>query len=577
MEILGCLCIKPKQRLISAVGGVSCIALTFALVAGTGSVASPQSAPATVPLFDNLGAHHYAITTNVLLAQRYFDQGLRLYYAFNHAEAIRAFAEASRLDPDCAMCRWGMALAHGPNINAPMDREAALKAYDLTQQALAREAQANPKERALIHALAARYDANPPEDRAALDAAYARELREVLQQYPKDYEIATLYAEALMDLSPWNYWTADGRPRADTPEILNKLQLVLAANPKHPGANHFYIHAVEAVQPERAVEAAERLATLMPGAGHLVHMPGHIYIRVGRYADAIAANEHAIHADEVYIEDHRPQNGIYTLGYYPHNYDFLAFSASLIGRSRQAVSAAEKMAELAPPALLGEPGMTFLQHHATRHLQMNVRFARWGDILEVPAPAEDLAHAHAMWQYARGRALAAGGRVEEAEQALNRLRATAENQDVASLRLEFNSAGAILRIAREVLAGHVAEAKGDVTAAVAHLREAARAEDALTYGEPPEWSVPVRQDLGMMLLRADRASEAERTFLEDLKRFPDNGWSLRGLELALRRQGKSKEADVAKARFNGVWAGADIDPPSAVPTPAPDGKKGRTG
>lgn len=364
-----------------------------------------------------------------------------------------------------------------------------------------------------------------------------------------------------MDLSPWNYWTADRQPRAQTTEILAHLERVLAANPNHPGANHLYIHAVEAAQPERAVAAAERLAALMPGAGHVVHMPGHIYIRVGRYVDAIAANEHAVHADETYIQDHQPRSGIYTLGYYPHNYDFLAFAASMIGRSRQTMSAVEKMTAIPPRELLKQPGMTFLQHHLTRPLQMKVRFARWQEILEAPAPAEDLGHAYAMWQYARGRALIARGSIKEAEEALQQVRRAAASPELAALRLEFNTSGAILLIASEVLAGQIEEAKGNPVGGIAHLRKAAALEDALTYGEPPEWSVPVRQELGMMLLRADRPTDAEQVFRQDLKRFPDNGWSLRGLELALRRQGQTEEADRLKVRFNKVWATADVEAP----------------
>jgi tetratricopeptide (TPR) repeat protein len=535
--------------------------LALSLAVGAALAARSQSPAASVPVLDNLGSHTYAITTGVPLAQRYFDQGLRLYYGFNHAESIRAFQEATRQDPACAMCYWGIALAHGPNINAPMDRQAALAAYDAIRQAAAREATAGPKERALIHALAARYAADPPEDRSALDAAYARALGEVVRQYPADLDAATLYAEALMDLSPWNYWTPEGTPRPDTPAILAQLERVMTANPDHPGANHFYIHAVEAVQPERAVAAAERLAKLMPGAGHIVHMPGHIYVRVGRYQDAIAANEHAVHTDETYIRDHQPAPGIYTASYYPHNYDFLAFAASMIGRSRQAITAAEKITTIVPQALLREPGMAFVQHHQTRHLQMKVRFSRWDEVLAAPAPAEDLPHARAMWQYARGRALAARGSVSDAEAALEQVRATAGDAKVAAVRLEFNTSGALLAVAREVLAGHVAAAKRDVTAALAHLREAARLEDALTYGEPPEWSVPVRQELGRILLNADRPGEAEQAFREDLKRFPENGWSLRGLELALRAQGRTAEAVATKVRFDKSWAGADVEAP----------------
>jgi tetratricopeptide (TPR) repeat protein len=536
--------------------------LALSLTIGAALAARPQSQSPTLPLLDNLGTHHYAITTIVPLAQRYFDQGLRLYYGFNHAESIRAFEEGTRQDPACAMCYWGIALAHGPNINAPMDRQSGLAASEAIRQAIAREGTASPQERALIHALAARYVSDPPEDRSALDAAYARALGEVVTRYPADLDAATLYAEALMDLSPWNYWTAEGTPRPDTPEILAQLERVMAADPDHPGANHFYIHAVEAVQPERAVAAAERLAALMPGAGHIVHMPGHIYVRVGRYQDAIQANEHAVHADETYIRDHRPGPGIYTAAYYPHNYDFLAFAASMIGRSRQAISAAEKMTTIVPQDLLREPGMTFVQHHQTRHLQMKVRFSRWDDVLAAPAPAGDLPHARAMWQYARGRALAAREKITDADAALEQVRATARDAKVAPVRLEFNTSGALLGVAGEVLAGHIAAAKGDFTAAVAHLREAARLEDALTYGEPPEWLVPVRQELGMILLTADRAAEAQQAFREDLTRFPENGWSLRGLELALRAQGRTTEAAATKARFDKSWATADVPAPS---------------
>lgn len=533
--------------------------LITALVMGVASGAQAQSDEPEVPLYDNLGSHEYAITTGVPLAQRYFNQGLRLYYAFNHAEAIRAFNEAARLDPACAMCYWGAALAYGPNINLPMDSAAAVAAYEALQKARAAKG-ASARERALIEALSQRYAADPPADRAALDTAYARALKQVAQRYPDDPEVATLYAESLMDLSPWYYWNRDGSPRPQTAELLAQLERVMAQNPDHPGANHFYIHAVEAVEPERAVAAAERLATLMPGAGHLVHMPGHIYVRVGRYLDAIEANEHAVHADETYIQDQKPAFGVYVAGYYPHNYDFLAFAASMIGRSEQAIGAAEKMASLAPQELLRTPGLTFLQNHQTRHLQFKVRFARWDDILAAPAPAEDLPHARAMWHYARGRALAAGGDVDGAgaEEQLARLRTIADDPVTAVLRLEFNTSGAVLGIAAEVLAGHVAAARGDTARAIDHLREAARLEDELVYGEPPEWTVPVRQELGRMLLAAGRPAEAEQVFREDLNRFPDNGWSLRGLAQALQAQGRKSEAEDALKRFREIWATADV-------------------
>ncbi|ACO78288.1 Tetratricopeptide repeat (TPR) protein [Azotobacter vinelandii CA] len=532
------------------------MALGALLALGMASVTFAQTGRSAVPLYDNLGDHHYAITTASPLAQRYFDQGLRLYYAFNHQEAIRVFEEAVRLDPDCAMCYWGIALAQGPNINAPMDASAGAAAHAATRKALERKA--SPKEQALIRALAARYASPPPDDRAALDEAYARAMREVVRQYPEDREAATLFAESLMDLNPWQYWSHDGQPRPNTPELLTQLERVIAANPDHPGACHFFIHAVEAAQPERAVPCAERLAGLMPGAGHLVHMPGHIYVRVGRYEDAIEANEHAVHADETYIRDQNPTFGIYVAGYYPHNYDFLAFAASMIGRSGQALGATRKMAELVPQAMLREPGMTFLQHHQTRRLQMLVRFDRWDEILQTEAPPPDLPHASALWHYARGRALAARGDVPGAEAELARLRATAGSPQTDALRLEFNTSGAILKIASQVLAGHIAAGKADFPGAIGHLREAARLEDGLVYGEPPEWTVPVRQDLGRVLLEAGRNEEAEQAFREDLRRFPENGWSLHGLARTLDAQNRGEEADAVMERFRKVWAGADM-------------------
>ncbi|MBX3303905.1 MAG: hypothetical protein KF693_16965 [Nitrospira sp.] len=515
--------------------------LAAALLVGlVGAEAAPESpgpqiqatGTAQVPLYQNLGKHHYPITTSLPVAQRYFDQGLRLYYAFNHQEAIRSFSEAARLDPACAMCYWGIALAYGPNINAPMDTTGGRLAYAALQQALKHEKKVSARERAMIRALAARYATEPPVDRDELDAAYSRAIAEVVQHFPDDLEAKALYAESLMDLNPWDYWTSDGKPKPNTITLLAHLEQVLAANPNHPGANHFYIHAVEAVHPERAIEAAERLADLMPGAGHLVHMPGHIYIRVGRYEDAIKANEHAVHADETYIRDQGPAAGIYVLGYYPHNYDFLAFAASMIGRDKQAIAATDKIASLVPKELLREPGMAFLQHHQTRHLQMRVRFGRWDELLNADAPAEDLPHARAIWLYAHGRALAARGHIKAADAALVQLHASTQDPHVRPLRLEFNSAGAVLEIAEEVLAGHIAAAKGDLPQAINHLREAARREDTLVYGEPPEWTVPVRQELGALLLKAGRRTEAEQVFREDLKRFPENIWSRQALAQA---------------------------------------------
>jgi tetratricopeptide (TPR) repeat protein len=524
-------------------------------------LAPPLGASAdSVPLYTDLGTHHYEVTTQVPEAQAYFDQGLRLYYAFNHAEAIRAFREAQRLDSTCAMCYWGEALAWGPNINAAMDSAAVPAAHAAIERALAVQTHASERERALIHAAAVRYadPAHASADRAPLDSAYANAMAEAARVYPDDQDVAVLYSESLMDLSPWNYWTRDGEPRPGTAIIVTNLERVLAANANHPGACHFYIHAVEATYPGRAVPCAERLAALMPGAGHIVHMPGHIYIRVGRYLDAVKANEHAVHADETFIRDQHPGAGTYTVGYYPHNYDFLAFAAAMAGSSKQSIRAADKLASLVPREMLGAPGMAFMQHHLTRPLQLRVRFGQWNEILRAPAPPDSLLHASAMWHYARGRALAAHGNVREADAELAQLHRAAIDPRLAGVKLEFNESPAILRIAEHVLAGRIAAKRGSYTEAVSHLRTAAELEDGLTYGEPPDWTVPVRHDLGAVLLAASRPAEAERVYREDLKRFPENGWSLMGLSKALRAQGRTDEAERVSAQFRRAWAAADV-------------------
>jgi tetratricopeptide (TPR) repeat protein len=544
----------PRRSIVAS----AAFGLAAALLLAVPHTAAAQDA---VPLYDDLGDYHWEVTTRVPLAQRYFDQGLRLYYAFNHAEAIRAFREAQRLDPQCAMCWWGEGLSWGPNINLPMDSASGVAAYEATQRALTVRERGSERERALIDALATRYTAVPPVDRVALDQAYVNAMAQVDRRYPTDPQVATLYAESLMDLRPWDYWTDAGEPYAGIDVALQRLEGVLASDRDHPGACHFFIHAVEKIYPERAVPCAERLAALMPGAGHLVHMPGHIYIRVGRYLDAIEANQHAVHADETYIQDQNPAMGMYTAGYYPHNYDFMAFAAMMIGRSDLAISSAESVTRLLPPEIFGAPGMDFLQHWSVRPLQMRIRFGRWDEILSTPEPRGGFVHARAMWHYARGRALAAAADAGGAERELAALRSLAP---MSNVKMEFNQSADLLAIADRVLAGWIAAATRRWDDAAAALREAVAREDALLYGEPPEWSIPTRQDLGAVLLAAGRAGEAERAFRDDLAHFPENGWSLRGLALALRAQGKDTEADRADAEFRRVWATADVDPPAHV-------------
>jgi tetratricopeptide (TPR) repeat protein len=515
-----------------------------------------------VPLYGDLGDYHYEVTTSEPQAQRYFDQGLRLYYAFNHAEAIRAFREAQRLDPQCAMCWWGEGLSWGPNINLPMDSASGVAAYAATQRATAEREHASERERALIDALATRYEPVPPADRARLDQAYSDAMADVDRRYPTDPQVSTLYAESLLDLRPWDYWNEAGEPNPGIAAALSHLEAVIAEDPRHPGACHFYIHAVEELYPERAVPCAERLAALMPGAGHLVHMPGHIYIRVGRYLDAVEANQHAVHADETYIQDQHPGMGMYTAGYYPHNYDFMAFAAMMIGRSDLAISSAENVTRLLPEELFGAPGMDFLQHWSVRPLQMRIRFGRWDEILATPSPRDDFPHATAMWHYARGRALAATGDIEGAQRELAALREIESSAALGQLKLEYNQSTDLLAIGDRVLTGWIAAGSGQWDEAVSSMRDAVAHESALLYGEPPEWSIPPRQDLGAVLLAAGRPAEAEQAFRDDLAHFPENGWSLRGLTLALRAQGKTAEAERMDAEFQRVWATADVGAPT---------------
>jgi tetratricopeptide (TPR) repeat protein len=520
---------------------------------------APAAASDTVPLFDDLGSHHYPISSQVPLVQEYFDQGLRLYYAFNHAESIRAFNEAARRDPTCAICHWGTAMAYGPNINAPMGEEQAREAWAALQRAREHEPHASEKERDLIAALATRYVETPTEDRAALDSAYARAMADLVERYPDDLELQVLHAEAVMDLSPWYYWTKEGETRPGTRELVAGLERVIEANPDHPGACHFYIHAVEEVHPELAVPCAERLAGLMPGAGHIVHMPAHIYIRVGRWADAIESNQHAIHADQAYIRDHRPGIGIYPLMYVPHNHDFLAFAAMMAGRGSMALESARTVEGMLPEEMFGSPELGgYLEHFSTGPLRLMVRLGEWDGILASPAPPEERPYARAMWHYAQGMAHATRGDTESARGDLSRLLGAADRPGMAEMVIGFNTAEPVLRIAAGVLAGEIALRDGDHEGAITQLRAAADMEDALTYGEPPDWPVPVRQHLGAALMEAGRHAEAEAAYREDLERFPENGWSLHGLAASLRAQGRSAEADEVDRRFQSAWEDADV-------------------
>ena len=509
--------------------------------------AQDSKAARTVPLFDNLGTLHHPISTRVAAAQKYFDQGMRLVFAFNHGEAIRAFNEAARLDPDCAICYWGAAYALGPHVNAGMDSASGVQAWAALQKAQQLSAKASEKERAYIEALAARYEAVPRAERAALDSAFALAMGKLAQRYPVDLDAQTLYAESKMDLRPWNYWQPDGQPYPGTAEVVQVLERVISRDPNHPGACHYYIHAVEAVDPVKAVPCAERLAQQMPGAGHLVHMPAHIYIRVGRYNEAIDANVHAVHADETYIASEGP-TGVYPVGYYPHNYHFLAFAQMMAGRSAEAIATARTLVSKVPVDIArAVPLVSDMIAH--EHIVL-AKFGRWQEILALATPPADVPSAYGLAQYARGVALAATGRSADANAALK------EVEKVAASATD--QAKTILSIAAHALAGEIAARGGDLNGAITHLRAAHQIEDGMLYFEPPPWPLPVRPSLGAVLVKAGKHAEAEQVYREDLKRFPGNGWSLYGLAAALRAQGKDNEAARVDAEFQRAWNRADV-------------------
>lgn len=510
---------------------------------------------ASVPLFKGLSTWTHKVTTSSPEARQYFDQGLRFIYGFNHDEATRSFKEAARLDPNCAMAYWGIAFTLGPNYNLPTDPDRAKAAYEATQKAVTLAPQVSEKERAYIEAIAKRYVADPQADRKALDVAFADAMREVAKRYPDDLDAVTLFAESMMNVRPWDLWTADGDPQPGTEEIVSALESVLKRNPDHLGAAHYYIHAVEASrQPERAERYADRLGKVAPGAGHLVHMPSHIYMRVGRYKDANVSNARAAKVDEDYLETHNVQ-GVYRIMYYPHNVHFQWAAATMEGRSKEALKAARKLvAQTSVEFIKQMPMVEFVPPTLLFGL---ARFGKWHEILQQPPPPAELQYTTAIWHYVRGLAFAATGNLEEAmiKQAQVTEMATAMPADRL---VGQNSAAALLNVAAKTLQGEIAARRGNAEVAISALEEAVRLQDALKYEEPPPWYFPVRQSLGAVLLKAGRAADAEQVYRDDLKMNPENGWSLFGLARSLRVQKKGKEASAVERRFRKAWARADV-------------------
>ncbi len=526
--------------------------------------AQPPAAPAPAAqaaaqpekLFDNLGDHHRAISTRVPEAQRYFDQGLRLTFAFNHEEAQRSFEAAAARDPSCAICYWGAALVLGPNINQPAGADRAKMALPLLAKAKA-AANASPVERALIAALQKRYSDPPPaaddaKGQAALDEAYANAMREVARQYPDDNDVQVLFAESMMDLRPWKLWDPDGKPAPGTEEIVRTLETVLARAPQHPGANHYYIHAVEASpHPERALAAADRIGTMMPGAGHVVHMPSHVYQRVGRYNDAAEANRKAIAADKQYMGS-IGDPGFYAM-YVAHNFQFLWAAALMAGRGEESLGAARQMVQMVPPEMWkAMPEMSF---NVAAPVLSLVRFGRWDEALKEPAPPAELPLPALLHHYARARALAALGKLADADAevaAMQQLAAALPKGAMAGM----GPADVYVGVAIDLARGDVACRRGKVAEGLALLRKAVAAGDTIPYDEPPDWYYPPRQTLGAWLLRTRKPGEAQQVFEEDLRKNPDNGWSLTGLRAAL--QARRKPTAAVEAKLATAWRAADV-------------------
>jgi tetratricopeptide (TPR) repeat protein len=523
---------------------------------GSMQAASPAAtfADSDPPLWDGLGAVTYKVTTANAEAQAYFDQGLRLTYAFNHGEAQRAFRKAQKLDPQCAMCFWGEALVLGPNINLPMQDDAVAPAVAAADKARALSAKASPREQALIAAVAARYTKDAKADRAPLDAAYAAAMEKAAKQFPDDNEIAVLYAEAVMDLSPWNYWQPGGREaNPQSGPIVPTLERVLARDPNHPGAIHYYIHAVEASdRPERAEPYADRLRGALPGAGHLVHMPSHIYYRVGRYLDALADNKTATEVDEKYLAATNAPMGVYRLGYYPHNVHFVLASAQMAGDGPTVIAAAEKLRGLIPDEVARV--IALVQPVKAAPYFAHALFSPPDAVLALPDPGDAIPYVKAMWHYARGIAAVAQGDYTAAKAEAGAI-AALEGGDFTLLNASGVPAKDVLTLARTVIEARIAQRQGDKAAAVERFERAAALQDGLPYMEPPYWYYPVRQSLAVALMQAGRLDDAEEQFKHALRRAPANGWSWYGLAALYKARGRADEASKLEADLAKMWIG----------------------
>jgi len=519
------------------------------------AIAATPNPEAPVRLTPGLGEVHHPVSTKNKQAQQFFDQGLKLVYGFNHDEARRSFQRAAELDPKLAMAHWGVALTLGPNYNLPVDPERERAGYDAVQRAIALKEGASEPERAYLDALAVRYSNDPKADLHALDHAYKDAMAKLAARYPDDLDAATLYAESMMNLNPWKLWSADGKPAEGTEEIVSVLESVLKRDPNHLGANHYYIHAVEAsLHPERALPSAERLAKLAPAAGHLVHMPAHIYSRVGDHSASAHCNTLAVAADKKFLTETR-ESGVYPMMYYSHNMHFLAFAASMNGNFPEARNAAAKLvANVAP----GVKMMPDLEGFMPTPMVVLFAFERWNDLLKFPAPDASFVTTNAIWHSFRGVALANTGKTAEAEEEQKKFREAIAKIPPDKMYDSLNKVSAVFKIHENILSAAIARSRGDNNAAVESLKQAVAAQDALSYSEPPAWYPPVRSAaLGKLLLANNQAAEAEKVFREDLAKNPRDGRALGGLRDALKAQDRQYEADQIDRQFRAAWKVAE--------------------
>ena len=514
-----------------------------------------QAKPAT--LMTGLGNLHHPVSTSNPQAQKFFDQGLRLIYCFNHDEAARSFQHAGELDPQLAMAFWGVAEAVGPNYNDPADPDRFKQAHDAIQKAVGLSTNASPAEQAYIQAMAKRFPADSSADLRKAAEDYHNAMREVSKNFPDDPDAATFFAESGMNLHPWGLWHPDGTPEAGTEEIVATLESVIRRDPNHLGAIHYYIHAVEASpNPERALAGANRLAALAPAAGHIVHMPAHVYIRTGDYAAAVRTNEEAAAVDRAYLKTSGAK-GIYSAMYYSHNLHFIAMCSAMNGNYLEAKKGADMLAAHVAPYVKDMPPV---EGFMTIPLAVDIRFHKWESILKTPPPNPDMKMLTVFWHFARGMALAGTDKISEAEAEYKILNA-AEQATPPDLIFNMpidNKTKDILRIAEDVLAAKIAMAKRDLSGAIAQLQSAVAIQDTLNYGEPPDWFFPVRESLGAALLMSGDAAAAEKVFREDLERNPRNPRSLWGLQQALKAQKKDYDAGFVEEQFHASWKGGEV-------------------